>query len=229
MLNNKGFSNIVILLIIFIVLGILSWIYYFNPQDNRPAKVETQITSNTAETKASDKFECATPDMFDQASPKILKPLSTIETEEMNFIDFDFLGIVSFKTNNSDLILNVPELTINNNDVLYIANKLLPGDPGSWVTSSYVFKKENCIPSIPPHQVELDVKIKKIVITESNLTIFERPGCCTGYNEEASYYLELPIEYQNKVNARYILITPWYYSLEEFEKVLRSLKFIPIN
>ena len=239
MKKNKGFSNILIISFFLIFLVIATFAYFFfqnktiiskenKPQTEVAKQTESKNDNPTPESNPTTEPECATPDMFSKEPAKILEPLTANELKDMNQYvnDFDYLNIISFKGNKDDRYLVVPGGPYEK-DKTVIANKLGPGDPGQYQTSSYVFSKSNCILPVAQHQLPLGERIKKINIKGSDITIYEAPGCCTAYTPYVLYYIELSPEYQKIANAKFIQIYPMYEG--NLERVLRSIKFIPIE
>ena len=232
MKNNKGFSIIVLIISVLLILSISGNVYlFFQNKNNISKEIITQKKDENKLNKETAQWyeNCATPEMFAKESPKILEPLNQEELSKMTTSKFDYLNVINFYGNEGDLILNVSGAGINSNEELYIANRLVSGGPGSYLTSSFNFRKSDCIKPIYPHQIELGERINKIIIKKSDITIFQVPGCCTGYNADAIFYIELNEANQKKINSKYIEVTPWYYDLKEFEKVLRSIEFLPLE
>jgi len=184
-----------------------------------------QTTSQKNEIVENEELECATKEMFSNETAKLLEPLTTKESENMTDFSSDYLGFLSFKGNKGDKILTyLSGVSIGNYGEMFVVNKLVDEGSRYWRTSSYNFLPVKCISAIPPHMAELNNKIKLIKIKNNPIIIYEKPGCCTGYNADVHYYIELPSQFQEKTKNKYIEITPWFYDLDEFEKVIRSLK-----
>ena len=218
MQNNKGLSNIILIFSILILLGVLGSIFYFL----KPVTIKSNSTE-----KSENSISCATPEMFSDKPPVNLEPINTEELQIFNSFQSDYLEILNFYTFKDEMFLLSP--AINTDAVIYISGYSGFGEGGGKLAYTYTFQKTNCIAPVTLLNGEIFEKITKLTVSKNNINIYKRPGCCTGHVPEYTYFLELPAEYEKKINSKYIEITPYYYPIENLEKIIRTFNFSKIE
>ena len=228
MLNNKGFSNIILIFSILILLGVLGSIFYFSkPVTIKSSGLISKESSNNTE-KSENSITCATQEMFSDKPPVNLEPITGDELNNFYLIQSNYLNILNFYTFKDEGALIVPGTNVNSDDKLYISGKLVTGEPGSKIASTYVFQKANCIAPVTLLNGEIIEKITKLTVSKNNINIYKVPGCCTADSPDYTYFLELPAEYEKKINSKYIAISPYFY-YENIEEIFRTFKFSKIE
>ena len=235
--NNKGFSILFISLIVLIVLIISGGTYYYlqNKEKNKKESsvpvgdsVSTSPSMNDNSMESDITQNCATPEMFESGRSKVLEAFSP---EELKNLSPNFrIGNLTFNSNKGDLTH-----LLMDGRVLNLLRPGVSGDQVGTITYAYEIKGVDCVTAVEKHQIDsVGGKIKTIYVNKSGLTIYEKPGCCTGYNPEVHFFVEVPSELRDSItnsSFKYYEITPFsvnrnFYEPKDLENVFRSLRFI---
>ena len=241
MKNNKGISNLIliisVLLLILISLG-STYLYFYKQKpsqieiknNSKSIQDETQsnkeVEKNISPTKETSNSECATPDMFSKELAKVLKPYTKKELE--NISEFKYLDTLSFYlVNEGDRYFSGALAAYPDPEDLVIANKLVYGEGGSGQIAGYIFRKTNCVGTLDSINKQENNKITTL-INNNNIKIYVKPGCCL--DPGPSYFIEVPEEFQKRINSKFIVVfSIGMFDTDNIEKVLRTVKFLPIN
>jgi len=206
MKNNHGFSIINILIVVLFSAGIGYGVFYYFSQNS--TKKELTAIKSTA------KSECAKPEEFSTSMPKKLPPLTSEELKKYENISelnaFNAYDILLFNENPGDKLLQLSfkpeEITFINTDLGYV--------------QAYTIGITECIDKLQPHIFENGGRIESLDV--NGLKFYYIDGWGHSSNPE------IPADYRENPNEKYIVITRWgYVNDNNFENVLRTIKFKP--
>jgi hypothetical protein len=233
MRNNKGFSSLVVVLLIILIVSIIGYFYLYplvikgNSTNTNPelTKNESENIENKIEI---DPDSCASPEMFQLGPYTVIETLSDYERQLLGS-KYTYANVISFNTYRADILWEYFSKDFRVFRFLRLDN---PSDPLSPISLTYDFRVMPCVTAIQPYQFENNILIKTIFIDNAGVTIYEKPSPISSSNSAPKYYINIENqELEERAKGRYIEISPILYSKEIFEfkdieNVLRSVRFI---